>query len=350
MKDKAEVFCLYASCIPVQGARRSIICDVQRGDYELIPNILYEILTVHRGKTLGDLTAVYGQGYEAEIKNYFDFLISKDLGIYTSSPEDFPALDLRWQNASNITNALIDREAQSDYDLKLLANQLDLLNCQSLQIRCFYPAALEELFFMLDDVYYSKLFSIYLLTACDTEVDLMDYVALQERYPKLMQIVVHSCSSPWLAAARQKGEFDSIVLTSQVFDGEQHCGAISPEQFRINLPLFSESQGHNTCLNRKISIDTRGYIKNCPALPTNYGHVDDTSLAQALSTADFKQHWYISKAEIKVCQDCEFRHICTDCRAFRQDDSDLYSKPLKCGYDPYALTWEEDQVPKTIKK
>ena len=45
------VFALFACCIPVKGARRSTLCDLQRGSFQFIPNGLYEILTEHAGKT-----------------------------------------------------------------------------------------------------------------------------------------------------------------------------------------------------------------------------------------------------------------------------------------------------------
>ena len=49
----------------------------------------------------------------------------------------------------------------------------------------------------------------------------------------------------------------------------------------------------------------------------------------------------IQKDQIAVCKDCEFRYICTDCRAYKEDPEDDYSKPLKCGYDPYTGVWSE---------
>ena len=60
-----------------------------------------------------------------------------------------------------------------------------------------------------------------------------------------------------------------------------------------------------------------------------------------LENSDLKKYWFINKDKISVCQDCEFRHVCTDCRAYIENPEDLYSKPLKCGYDPYANVWED---------
>ena len=43
----------------------------------------------------------------------------------------------------------------------------------------------------------------------------------------------------------------------------------------------------------------------------SYGNIKDTTLEEALAHSDFKQYWNITKDQISVCQDCEFRHICT---------------------------------------
>ncbi len=127
-----------------------------------------------------------------------------------------------------------------------------------------------------------------------------------------------------------------------------NCGAISPKYFRINLPMFSESQKHNTCLHRKISIDSKGDIRNCPSMPESFGNIRDTKLREAIRQKSFKKYWDITKDKITVCSDCEFRHICTDCRAYGREENDIYSKPLKCGYDPYSLQWDRKK-PNTIK-
>jgi hypothetical protein len=35
--------------------------------------------------------------------------------------------------------------------------------------------------------------------------------------------------------------------------------------------------------------------------------------------------------------------VCTDCRAFLMNKDDIYSKPLKCGYDPKRAEWTDWQ-------
>jgi|AntRauTorckE5430_2_1112549.scaffolds.fasta_scaffold03484_7 hypothetical protein len=43
-------FQLFACCLPVKGSSRSVVCDIQRNDYQLIPNILYDILIDYKIK------------------------------------------------------------------------------------------------------------------------------------------------------------------------------------------------------------------------------------------------------------------------------------------------------------
>ena len=93
----------------------------------------------------------------------------------------------------------------------------------------------------------------------------------------------------------------------------------------------------NTCLNKKLSITKEGLIKNCPSLSKSYGNVNNTSLEKVVNKKSFKYLWEINKDQINVCKDCEFRYICSDCRAFLNHDND---KPKKCNYNPYTMAYE----------
>ena len=75
----------------------------------------------------------------------------------------------------------------------------------------------------------------------------------------------------------------------------------------------------------------------------NYGHISETSLASIVKKQSFKNPWSINKDSISICKDCEFRYVCTDCRAYTVDD-DLQSKPLKCNYNPYTGKWKNSDV------
>ena len=76
-------------------------------------------------------------------------------------------------------------------------------------------------------------------------------------------------------------------------------------------------------------------------MPLILGNIKNSSLEDILAHPHLKKYWNITKDQIEVCKDCEFRYICTDCRAYLENPEDMYSKPLKCGYNPYTNEWEE---------
>jgi SPASM domain peptide maturase of grasp-with-spasm system len=82
-------------------------------------------------------------------------------------------------------------------------------------------------------------------------------------------------------------------------------------------------------------------ISKIPSMPESFGSIKDILLEEALNKANFKKYWNITKDQIDVCKDCEFRHICTDCRAYTEEPDNINSKPLKCGYNPYTNKWSE---------
>ena len=131
----------------------------------------------------------------------------------------------------------------------------------------------------------------------------------------------------------------NLFFTKQRIE-DSYCGNISQYFFINNMPFFIESQHYNTCLNRKVCIDEDGYIKNCLSMDKHYGNIKDVDLKEVVSSKEFQKLWHIKKDEIKVCKDCEFRHMCMDCRAYIKDPDDIYSQPAKCNYNPYIAKWK----------
>lgn len=72
-------FHLFATCIIVKGHNRSCIYDVQRGDYEYIPNSLADILNTSKGVTFEALTDSFNEQKDKDILiDYFNFLLEKE--------------------------------------------------------------------------------------------------------------------------------------------------------------------------------------------------------------------------------------------------------------------------------
>src|SRR5215203_7566397 len=135
MNQAAEVFQLHANCLPVKGARRSTICDLQRQRMRLIPNDLFYILTDLAGLPTSEIKLRFNGNCDEVIDDYFAMLENEAYGFWCDEPERFPKLDLTWERPEKITNAIIDIDRTSKHDYASLLSQLDELGCQAIQVR-----------------------------------------------------------------------------------------------------------------------------------------------------------------------------------------------------------------------
>jgi SPASM domain peptide maturase of grasp-with-spasm system len=330
------VFRLFACCIAVRGARRSTLCDLQRQSYRLIPNALYDILTEQRDRTLDEILAPFGADERAVVASYFAFLEDNEFGFWTDMPDAFPEMELGWEAPERVTNAVIDVGPASAHDYGSLFRQLDGLGCKMLQLRFFAEVEPGEVERVLELARPGRLRTVELLLPWSEAWSDERLGALCGDHGRISAVYVHGAPE----ARRVEGPGDArIVMRARVVDSAEHCGEVNPVYFTTNVRLFTEAQAHNTCLNRKLSVDQHGEIRNCPALPRSFGNTAGTALADALEADGFRELWTLSKDQVEVCRDCEFRYVCTDCRAFVENPGDRHSKPAKCGYDPYTATW-----------
>ena len=317
-----------------------MVCDVQRNSFHLIPNGLYEILTVHKEQSVAQVKAHYEHQYDDTIDEYLAFLIENEFGFYCEQTDLalFPDVDKTWEAPAHITNAIIDVNEHSQHDFGQLVQEFEALGCEHFQVRAFVEKPLYYFEELLTGLENRRVISVELVIKYSQEMVVEKLRTLTDAHARVHNVIVHSAPENRIVH-RDLSRMGNIVYTKQVIDNESHCGRISTDYFSINLKTFLESQKHNTCLNRKISIDVEGNIKNCPSIAKSYGNMRDTTLKEAIEKQGFKDMWHIHKDQIEVCKDCEFRHICTDCRAYIQDPNNIYSKPAKCSYDPYKATW-----------
>lgn len=319
----------------MRGARRSSICDLQRERLHLVPNGLYEVVTEHRGRTLAELRAAYGHAADDVLDEYVRFLLEHDLGFWADDPDAFPPLDTAWDRPERITNAIVDWDAASDHPWRVVLRELDELGCRALQLRCYAPVPLDALEAVLALTDGGRLRSVELLVHWDPAVTADDLADLCARHPRVSGVFVHSAPAPGTADdAPVPIHYRTDPVTS-----ETHCGQVHPGFFAVTLGNLTEARAHNSCLNRKISVDARGCIRNCPSMPRAFGNVRDTSLHAALAQAEFRAPWGITKDQVETCRDCEFRYVCTDCRAYVREGGGPLAKPAKCTYDPYTAQW-----------
>lgn len=332
---------LFADCILVKGSKRSLIVDLTRSKYHFIPNSLYELLQESNGLTKEKIIETYGIENTETIEEYITYLEENEFIFWCDEDEIelFPAIDLTWEWPAHITNAIFDLNENSSLNFEDIVKQLEPLNCQDIQIRSYGFKDIDFWDTWLNYTLEARMRSVEIVTQWHERINMDVAKVLVEKHQRIRSIIFHS--APKHEMIKVDSNMGMIATIEDKIDGSSHCGIVHHNYFNTNIKLFTEAQKHNTCLNRKISIDVNGEIKNCPSMAKSYGNIKDTTLQEAIDKPGFKDMWYINKDQVSVCKDCEFRYICTDCRAYIENPEDIYSKPLKCGYNPYTAEWEE---------
>jgi SPASM domain peptide maturase of grasp-with-spasm system len=264
-------------------------------------------------------------------------MVTNEYGFWCKKEEidKFPNIQLDFDSPEIINNVIIDIDFNTKHNLQKLFIELNDLKTKFLEVRIYTDYKVNSIKEILSASFGSRLRSINILTKYTDELSHNTVLeSIIKPFPILGSFVIHSTPIEIIKEYKEKN--DRLKYIAQIIDSEQCCGNISMQYFSININTFTEAQQFNTCLNKKVAIDKNGLIKNCPSMNESFGEFNLTSLTTVVSDPFFKEKWGIKKDEIKVCKDCQFRYICTDCRAYIADKSD---KPLKCNYDPYTNKW-----------
>lgn len=330
-----EIFVLYSCCIPVKGARRAVIIDVQRGELFYIPLGMFEMLNTYSQSSKEELLTTFKDDIET-INEYFDFLTSNELGFWSREPEKFPKIDLSWDYPAQITNAILDIDNHDSYSFQKAIDELDTVHCHNVFLRFFDTITTAELIKKITIINQSRIRCIdIVLPHQSDELDSLNNFVKES--PRIRSVMLTSAHKSELTFKHSSDSMGNIYLTTDVINAEsnnQH--SITKDSFVFNINMISESLNFNTFLNRKISIDSKGYIKNTPSFDSNFGHIDHTAIQKVVEMADFQKYWRVTKDQISTCKDCEYRHSCL---SYVEKESEVFQKPKACNYDPYNAKW-----------
>ncbi|MBB6368966.1 grasp-with-spasm system SPASM domain peptide maturase [Chryseobacterium shigense] len=335
-------FNLFSNIMVTKGAGRVLISDLQRNISELYSLEFYEIIEELKNKSIEDIL----ENYDAESKEfaceYIDLLLEKEYGFITEGNRDrnFPPLSYQFQEPNEIANIFI--ELNNISVLENIKQSVENLGVKHLVIYAHQKLSLKE--FQEIDAKFSGsvLNGIEVFSPYHDAIDEGFIKNLNQTIKRVYGLVFYGCSK---APVKSGDTFRFYLKFSRENLKISSCGKVDLKYFNTNFSKVSEAIHHNSCLHKKIGIDINGHIKNCPLMAESFGNINDISLEKAVTAPGFKKYWNITKDKIEVCKDCEFRYICTDCRAYTErnyinsDGLDI-SKPLKCGYDPYTGKWE----------
>lgn len=333
-------FKIFTNCIITKGTTRSLIVDIQRENYVTIPESMFEVISLLKSKkSVNHVFSFYGKDNREVIDEYLDFLIKNEYGFYVTADEFdmFVEMDYNFETVAHISNCIIEISQTTISCLESILNSLENLLCANIQIICFDFLEVENLCYILKSSKNYNFRSIELVLKYTDQI--YNFIPdIDKENFRIRELTLFDSKNKLQEMHKTTFRINFIDYNLQNF---RNCGIISSKFFNVNKDKVFESFNYNSCLNKKISVDKNGDIRNCPSMLESFGNIKETTLEEVLDKANFKKYWGINKDQINTCKDCEFRHICTDCRAFIENPEDQYSKPLKCGYNPYTNIWED---------
>lgn len=320
---------LASNCFFVNGYKMNLLYDAQNKAWYHIKEQKQELLSTNFDESKKEYLKAQGI-----ILEYPDFL-----------KDSFPPVSLEYLSPQLCESVIIDWNTKSSFNLIDALKRLDFLNLVSAQIRFFEKPNLNlvfELINCLDDL---TIESLEIIIPYD--IDLL--ISFEENHflekaSKVFRVFMHSVQKTELF---RKSKISKIYYSSDEIVNDSYCGQISPYNFSRNPKHFYKSHNYNSCLYKKIGVDVNGHIKNCPSLPQKIAHINDLNFEIDL---DLFRTDKVKKDDIEVCKDCEFRYICTDCRAFTDSKDRINARPSKCNYNPYISKWSHEEGYRTLQE
>lgn len=329
---------LHKWCKPAKGHLRSSIADLERAKIKLIPNELYDMIIAYHGKKIKTIVEEYAsvEGSRDIIQEYIEFLLEEEF-IFLSANEETELLtpeNTDYEKPYAITNAIIDHNQQSRFSFQKIIAELEELGCRAIQLRFYDEISLEKLMEIVALTQHTLFRQVEVILKYVSEEYLSDLKIQLQNHRRVLNVTIHSMPDNRPIEQEVKRQY---VFTKEQIHSCLSCGQIAPFFFDFFTTHYLLGKKHNTCLYKKISVDVNGNIKNCPSMAKSFGNTETRSLAEALQEEGIKEYWNITKDQVTTCKECEFRLVCTDCRAYLEND--VYGKPKKCRYDPYTATW-----------
>jgi len=335
-------FNLFSNILVTKGAGRILISDLQRNVSELYPLELYDIMEEFKNHCIENVIDGYDEESKFMVKEYLDILLQNEYGFITEDHWDpnFPGLSYEYDEPSILSEIFVEFSEISI--LKKIKQSVEHLRIKHLIIYSKKKFTAED-FIEIDQIFSnSVLCGIEIFSPFHEGVNKLFVNTLHKNTERIYNIVFYGCrKKPF----RTRDEFRFTLYFAEEEVKISSCGKVDLKYFNTNISKVSEAVNHNSCLHKKVGIDISGNIKNCPLMAESFGNINDISLEDAVIKPGFRKYWNLTKDKIEICKDCEFRYVCTDCRAYTErnhtnNEGLDTSKPLKCGYDPYTGKWE----------
>lgn len=110
---------------------------------------------------------------------------------------------------------------------------------------------------------------------------------------------------------------------------------------KITESIVNFNKQYNSCWGTVIAITSDGKIRPCIHSQIEVGNIENEIGDIDRLLEKMQPYWKFNKNKVDRCRNCEFRHVCYDCReiAMRKNGEIAGPNPL-CNYNPHTGSWE----------
>lgn len=294
-------FQLYPHSQLVLGQPHALLCQVQRGYWRAIPNLLAEVLQRNQGQSIQATKAAFHHELDAGIDRYFQHLQQEGWGFFSDGLSGWTSIAWNWDYPGALTNAILERDVHSNYPLSEAITELLALGIGQLQL-WLRQADWEAVHTVLDSLKNSALRQIEIYLPHSAE-------GLRKGYDLLVQHTrlqeLHFFQAPKQVALFTENPAlrGRAWSHSTPFPNKQE---LERPFFWCNLPAYAEAKQALVGLNRLLSIDAWGGVKRFPSHEQRLGYFPERSLSAIWA----EQEPLPSVEEIEPCGQCSYRYIC----------------------------------------
>jgi len=163
-----------------------------------------------------------------------------------------------------------------------------------------------------------------------------------EKTQRFVEEMGFSHKHPDVLRPKGRGDDPSIMPTKESV--VRYSLTLFPS-FTVTRDTLSRNISGHPCLLGKITITDNGDVLPCIfSRNLAVGNVQGTTLKEIVTGQKLETVWRNTKDNVLVCQDCEYRYACFDCRSLsegaNQGRGEYFSAPYpRCTYNPYTTEW-----------
>jgi len=325
-----KYFFFFSDCIIVKGEKRSIICDLTRNKFQLIPNDLYSFIEWSNKKLGKQIIKKYIK-YLPIVQEYLQFLEKHEFFFWGDKHDlnRFPLLKTEFNQAFLISNSIIEINLDKFEIYKKTISEIVKNGVKVFQIRFYNTVNYEQLIALFEIFSNSIVNHIELCFPFNQEITINQLETLLDENKRIKSIFIHNTPIEKIQIL-QKHVKCNISFTENEIKNSKDYITKKPVNFIINHEFFFESQEHNTYYNKKLCIDYDGDIKNSPEINKSFGKIENFNFENIANNIEFQKLWHVSKNKIEICKNCEFRYVCFDTREPKLTENGLYFMPEPC--------------------